>query len=163
MTSIQTILYATDFSAHSRPALQVARSLARQHGARLVLLNVMPDEVVTMQSLVLPADPRLHRRELETMRERIEGPDFKQAVEVHLRQGDPTTEIIEEAEEVGAGQLVVGSHGRAGLARLLMGSVATAVLRRARCPVLTVKDPPAPVLKPAARRTFACCSSLKSA
>jgi universal stress protein A len=121
----------------------MARSLARDHGARLVLLHVAPIAVVGDPSFVLPIDLRLYRRELVKMRDRLEGPDLSQPVTVQLREGDAAAEILQEAVEAGADLIVMGSHGRTGLGHLLLGSVAEAVLRRAPCPVLTVKNPPA--------------------
>ncbi len=58
-----------------------------------------------------------------------------------LLVGDPATAIAQAAEREGADLIVMGTHGRTGLTRLLMGSVAEAVVRKARCPVLTVKHP----------------------
>jgi len=60
-------------------------------------------------------------------------------VEHRLGEGDPATVILEVAEETGAGLIVMGTHGRTGLGRLVMGSVAEQVLRTAPCPVLTVR------------------------
>jgi nucleotide-binding universal stress UspA family protein len=58
-----------------------------------------------------------------------------------LVTGDPATSVVQAAEEEGADFIVVGSHGRTGLGRLLMGSVAEAIVRHAKCPVVTVKAP----------------------
>jgi len=62
-------------------------------------------------------------------------------MERRLEQGDATTEILRVAREESADLIVMGTHGRTGLGRLLMGSVAEQVMRRAPCPVLTVKSP----------------------
>jgi nucleotide-binding universal stress UspA family protein len=79
-------------------------------------------------------------------------------VEHHLREGDPATEILALAQEIGCDLIVIGTHGRTGVGRLLMGSVAEAVLRRAPCPVLTVKGLPAPVppVEAATREAVKC-------
>jgi nucleotide-binding universal stress UspA family protein len=58
-----------------------------------------------------------------------------------LLEGDPATTIVQTAEDENADFIVIGTHGRTGLTRLLMGSVAEAVVRRAKCPVLTIKQP----------------------
>jgi nucleotide-binding universal stress UspA family protein len=63
------------------------------------------------------------------------------SVESRVVEGDPTVAIVDLAREAGADIIVIGSHGRAGLSRLLMGSVAEQVVRNASCPVLTVKIP----------------------
>jgi nucleotide-binding universal stress UspA family protein len=62
-------------------------------------------------------------------------------VETRLLEGEPARTIVDLAREAGADLIVLGSHGRTGLDRLLMGSVAEHVVRKAGCPVLTVKSP----------------------
>jgi nucleotide-binding universal stress UspA family protein len=62
-------------------------------------------------------------------------------VERRLVIGDPALEILDEAQESKVDLIVMGTHGRSGLGRLLMGSVAESVVRKAACPVLTVKAP----------------------
>jgi nucleotide-binding universal stress UspA family protein len=103
------------------------------------LLHVTPNEVVLEGTIAAGIDPRADRDSLEVIRERLEGPDLKYPVEVRLARGWPATEILRVAEEVECGLIVMGTHGRTGLGRLLMGSEAEAVLRRAGCPVLVVK------------------------
>jgi nucleotide-binding universal stress UspA family protein len=61
--------------------------------------------------------------------------------EHHLITGDPATAVVQLAEEENVDMIVMGTHGRTGLSRLLMGSVAEAVVRKANCPVLTFKQP----------------------
>ena len=86
-------------------------------------------------------DLRFYQDALEEVRGRLDGPDLNNPVETRLRQGDAAEEILSSAEELGCDLIVMGTHGRSGLGRLLMGSVAESVLRKARCPVLTVKSP----------------------
>ena len=64
-------------------------------------------------------------------------------LEHRLEEGDPATMILNVAQETGAGLIVMGTHGRTGLERLLMGSVAEQVMRKAPCPVLTMRGTPA--------------------
>jgi nucleotide-binding universal stress UspA family protein len=71
----------------------------------------------------------------------MEIPDLKPPAERRLEEGDPATEICRVANEAGCELIAIGTHGRTGLGRLLMGSVAEQVVRRAPCPVLTVKAP----------------------
>jgi nucleotide-binding universal stress UspA family protein len=139
---IQTILYPTDFSEPSEAALSVARSFAHDQGARLIILHVAPVELAGGGPLV-PMDPRFYQDAIEEVRRRLNGSDLNYHVETRLRQGDAAEEILSLAAELGCDLIVMGSHGRSGLGRLLMGSVAEAVLRGARCPVLTVKVPQA--------------------
>jgi len=146
---VQVILHPTDFSECSELALQVARSLARDHGARLVVIHSIPSEVVIEGAVAAVEDPRVDRDALEKIRGRLDGPDLKYPVEVRLGHGDAGTEIPRVAGELGCGLIVMGTHGRTGLDRFLMGSVAEAVLRKAPCPVLAVKTPrPEPAATP---------------
>lgn len=147
MLPIRTILHATDFSTQSRTALGLARSLARDHGARLILLHVAPDPVDEGMLATVPMDPRYYHEALEELRAPLDGPDLKVPIEVRLRYGDPADEVLQEVEEFPCDLLVLGTHGRSGLSRLLMGSVAESVMRRATIPVLTVK-PAAQVAEP---------------
>ena len=68
-------------------------------------------------------------------------PDENVHVEHRLEEGDAAKRILEVAQEIQAGLIVMGTHGRTGLGRLLLGSVAEHVLRKATCPVLTVRVP----------------------
>ena len=136
----RVLLHPTDFSGCSEAALRVARALARDHGARLVVLYVAPLEVLADGTAVM-ADQRFDQDVLEEIRGRIEGPDLEFCVETLLGQGDPAAVILRVAREVRAGLIVMGTHGRTGLGRLLMGSVAETVLRGSRGPVLVVKAP----------------------
>jgi nucleotide-binding universal stress UspA family protein len=90
---------------------------------------------------VVPLDPRVDSDALEEVRRRVDGPDLKYPVETRRSRGDAAEEIIRTAGEPGCGLIVMGTHGRTGLARLLMGSVAESVLPRVDCPVLAVKAP----------------------
>jgi nucleotide-binding universal stress UspA family protein len=133
MLSIHTILHPTDFSARSGYALQLALSLARDHGARLVVLHVMPVPLVQ--------EKRLYREEMAGELNRLGAPDAQVRMEHRLEEGDAITQILRVARETGCDLIVMGTHGRTGLGRLLMGSVAEQVVRQASCPVLTVRAP----------------------
>ena len=118
----------------SEAALRVARSLARDHGARLVLLHVVPFDVFPSE-LAVPVDPRAYRdvpgggpRD-----PRWPGPQIPRGGPA--RPGDAAAEILRMAQEVGCDLIVMGTHGRTGLDRLLLGSVAESVLAKADCPV----------------------------
>jgi nucleotide-binding universal stress UspA family protein len=133
MLPIRAILHPTDFSERSGYAFQLACSLARDHGARLIVLHVMPVPLVQ--------EKRLYREEMAEELNRLGAPDAQVRVEHRLEEGDPATQILRVAQETTCDLIVLGSHGRTGLDRLLMGSVAEQVVRRASCPVLTVKAP----------------------
>jgi nucleotide-binding universal stress UspA family protein len=134
MGPIKTILYATDRSECSQAAFRVANALARDWGARLVILEVVPPPVVIYGP---PTESYLEqlRKELDQM----PVPDARIQVERRLVEGNPATEILRAAEETHCDVIIMGSHGRTGLSRLLLGSVAEAVLRQAVCPVLIMK------------------------
>lgn len=137
---IRTILHPTDFSPHSAAALRVARCLARDQGARLVLVHVVPSERlagVVSEGLM---DLELGREALAWVQREVDAADLKYPVENRLRRGDPVAEILDTAGDTGCDLIVMGSHGRSGLGRLVLGSVAEAVLRKAPCPVLTIKE-----------------------
>jgi nucleotide-binding universal stress UspA family protein len=137
---IRVILHPTDSSDGSGAALQVARSLARDRGARLVLLHVVP--LPTFPSDVAePVDPQAYRAVMEAVRAHLDGPDLKYPVETQLRQGDAANVILHLAQEVGSDLIVMGTQARTGLGRLLLGSVAESVLAKADCPVMVVKAP----------------------
>ena len=127
-----TIVHPTDFSDCSDVALRVARALACDHGARLILLHVV--SVIEVPHLDEPAtveDPEICRQTLEGMCECLDDADLKYPVTPLLKLGQSAVEILRTADETGCDLLVMGTHGRTGLGRLLMGSVAEQVLRRA--------------------------------
>jgi nucleotide-binding universal stress UspA family protein len=143
MFPLRTILHPTDFSESSAMALRLACSLARDHGARLVLLHVVPPPVVVFEA-GLVTEPGWDYPELINKLRDLATENPQVATEPHVVEGDPATEIVRLAGKVACDMVVMGTHGRTGLRRLLMGSVAESVLRKAPCPVLTVKHPAGP-------------------
>jgi universal stress protein A len=139
MNEVKTILCPTDFSENSELAFQMACRLARDYQARLVIVHVTPPPTVIYgDQVVLPPPPR----DLEPLREklrRVKPADTSIPTEHILAEGAEASEILNSADNVHADLIVMGTHGRTGLARLLLGSVAEAVLRKARCPVMTIK------------------------
>jgi nucleotide-binding universal stress UspA family protein len=151
MSKIETILHPTDFSANSDCAFRLAGSLARDLGARLILLHVQPAAFsVAEQGVPVPVAPIGDRDALWSKLKAQRAKDPAVTVEYQLRLGDVAEEIVRFAEDPGCNLIVIGTHGRTGLGRLLMGSVAEQVLRRAPCPVLTVKHA-SPEVKPPPR------------
>jgi nucleotide-binding universal stress UspA family protein len=147
MFPIRTILCPTDFSDHSEDAFQVACALARDYGARLIVLHVLyavkppgADGDAEQGGSPWPEDYQDSLRE-KLARLRSSYPAVR--LEHRLREGGAAEEILSMADEYRCDLIVMGTHGRTGLDRVLMGSVAEEVLRRARCPVLAVKHPPA--------------------
>jgi nucleotide-binding universal stress UspA family protein len=142
MTHIQTILHPTDFSDSSKSAYRVACALARDYGARLIVLHVAQPPVVIYDEAGRLLPHRTDYREA-AMRElaKLPLPGELVRVEHRLGGGEAAAEILRVARESGADLIVVGTQGRTGLARVLIGSVAEDVLREAPCPVLTVRQP----------------------
>jgi nucleotide-binding universal stress UspA family protein len=123
------ILHPTDFSDLSRHAFDVACALTRR-GGRVIVLHVVESVRVASEGYDEALDERL-RRFLP------DDPSIR--VEFQLCEGDPAEEILRMASTTRCDLIAVGTHGRTGLDRLLLGSVAEAVLRRATCPALIVK------------------------
>jgi nucleotide-binding universal stress UspA family protein len=140
MLSIHTILFPTDFSEHAQQAFSLACSLARDCGARLVVLHVAAPPV-GHEKLEAERNPSEYYGTLWNALRQLRAPEDNVPVEHRLEEGDPTAEILRVANETKAGLIVIGTHGRTGLSRLLMGSIAEHVMRHAPCPVLTVKTP----------------------
>lgn len=134
MLPIRTILHVTDFSEPANNAFQVACSLARSCQARLIVLHVVPPVLTSYP----PMPPEWYDRELEQLN-RIQAPDPQIHLEHRLENGDPVKEILRAAQENGCDLIVMGTHSRSGIGRLVLGSVAEYVVRHAHCPVVTVK------------------------
>lgn len=144
MLTIESILHPTDFSQPSDYAFRLAHSLARDHGSRLIVLHVVATlgpELATFGEATTELEPESYQRKLWAELRQVQPKDPAVRVEHRLAEGDPAKEIVRAAVEAGCGLIVMATHGRSGLQRLLMGSVAEEVLRHAPCPVLTVKSP----------------------
>ena len=140
MLHLGTILHPTDFSPLSDNAFQLACSLARDHGGRVIVLHVAVPPVIGPGGGVLPP-PGGDWEALDRQLQMIQPSDPDVPVEYRLEGGDPAAEILRVARESHCDLIVLGSHGRTGLARLLMGSVADQIVRKAHCLVLVVKAP----------------------
>jgi universal stress protein A len=137
LRTIERVLAATDFSLCSLAALEYAEELARKFGAVLLLLHAtgapsMPAEVHERSG---EAAARALTRSVERLRE------HGLSVRGFLRPGSAAEEIVRTAKLEHASLIVMGTHGRTGITRVLMGSVAERVVREAACPVLTVGLP----------------------
>lgn len=144
MTPIRAILYPTDFSPQADCAFPLACALARDYGARLVVLHVKPPWPAGLADLdAAPREPLVQSASLREQLGRLRPKDPSVRMERVLGQGEAATEILAFARELACDLIVMGTHGRTGLSRLLMGSVAEQVLRNASCPVVTVRAPAA--------------------
>lgn len=137
---LHRILVPIDFSECSRKALQYAASFARQFQAELMLLHVVELPVVTG----LPAEPMLPEMEAPEDTAAELGAWAKQSgvagAKAVVSTGPAYAEIVDTADEGNVDLIVIGTHGRRGLAHLLMGSTAEKVMREAPCPVLVVRE-----------------------
>jgi nucleotide-binding universal stress UspA family protein len=150
MINVKKILYATDFSSYSNQAYFHAIALAESHGASLSILFVYAPSSGTPDASGGSVEGRQHWRDLL---QQIRPVNEKIPVHHVVLEGDPATEIVRYAADAGMDLIVMGTHGRTGLERLLMGSVAEKVMREALCSVLVVKLPkgvPAPEQREAA-------------
>ncbi len=141
MAAFGHILVATDFSETSRGAIDVACELASDSGAALTLVHTCEVPVYTE----VPVPPDVMVPIVDGARARLEDlvrslqPACPRAKAI-TRVGVPWEQILAAAEEVGADLIVLGTHGRRGLAHALIGSVAERVVRLAPVPVLTVRS-----------------------
>ena len=147
MIKLDRILVPTDFSDFSRPAMLYGCAIAARFGAELHLLHVVPDPAMLV--------PEAAAFSVETMQAQSESlgkgaqetlqqlpPDNwenEKPVVREVRVGAAFMEIIDYARENEIDLIVIGTHGRSGLMHVLMGSVAERIVRKAPCPVLTVK------------------------
>jgi nucleotide-binding universal stress UspA family protein len=147
--SIKKILCPVDFSESSDHALQYALALAEAYGAELRLLHVVEVPASAVAGGPVGA-PVLSIDNLEAFQKscgehlaRVAGKASEQYgnVTYHLSSGVPFLGIIQSAKAENVDLIVAGTHGRTGLAHALIGSVAEKLVRKAPCPVLTVKHP----------------------
>ena len=137
--NVETILCPVDFSESSKAAVEYAGALARESDARLILLHVVENPLAYDTTFSGPAPTEKELEEAEQQFRTLSPALAEQRCEHRTVQGDPAPSIIRTAEEENADLIVVGTHGRTGLARLLMGSVAEEVVRKATCDVLVVR------------------------
>ncbi len=137
----KNILCPYDYSENSNVALSYASALARESSATVHLLHVTqlitPTDTGFGGYAPAPIDMGLLQQELEKITPVGEGLECKRDVRI----GAASASILAYAKENEIDIIVMGTHGRTGLTRLLMGSVAEAVVRGAECPVITVKQP----------------------
>ena len=140
------ILVPTDFSPPSDAALACARTVATQFGASLHLLHVAEDPYRALYSNeVFVAEVEGVRADLvndasRRMKQQLTAADDERSVTVEAIIGTAATSIVEYAEGHGIDLIVMGTHGRSGMSKVLMGSVAERVVRTAPCPVLTIRE-----------------------
>lgn len=145
MAAFQNILVSVDLEEASDRVLDVALGLASKLGARLNVLHVyslpvynLPDGSYVPTAEVANSVAEAARKQLDATVARYS--DRGVTVSGILRNGSPQVEISNVANEIGADLIVMGTHGRGALGRVLLGSVAQAVVRSATQPVLTIRN-----------------------
>ncbi|HEY2893576.1 MAG TPA: universal stress protein [Pirellulales bacterium] len=141
------ILFATDFSPASDAALRYATALARDSGALLLIAHVEEVPTPYLGGEMYFTQPEYPNPEIKKMLDAVVPPDKSVRFEHRLVMGIAADDIARLADEEKADLIVIGTHGRTGLSRVLMGSVAESVMRMATCPVLTIKAPSHPHAK----------------
>ena len=146
MSNYDTIIVPYDFSEHAKAALTTAEDLARRLESNLHLVHVvqLPDFAYGAgPGMAIPPHMDLEvleKRAMESLSEVVAKVDIPGKVEPHVSQGSDVSERLKEtATELGADLIVMGTHGRTGLAHVFLGSIAERTLRGAPCPVLTVR------------------------
>ncbi|HUE17897.1 MAG TPA: universal stress protein, partial [Planctomycetaceae bacterium] len=129
------ILVPIDWEERSNRAFQLASSLARENDAELVVLFAVP-----LAAVMYGPPPASYLDHLLEELHGIRPSDPKTRVQYRLVEGNAAAAILRAAKELHCDLIVMGTHGRTGLSRLLMGSVAEEVVRKAPCLVLTVKS-----------------------
>ena len=148
MIDLHRILVPIDFSKHSQNALNYAVAFAEKFGAEIYLLNVVQDlalfipDAVTAVPPISPPVEQLTAAARSALNDAIlKMPLQNIPHQAEVREGTPFYEIIQFAKEKSIDLIVMGTHGHSGLVHVLLGSVTEKVVRKAPCPVLTVRDP----------------------
>ena len=155
---IKKILYATDLSQNARYAFGYAVSLANRHDAKITVLHVVEELSSFAQSIVVDmlGEKRLaeikqdkEKEVVSSLRARLEEfcddvrhkqPECPFVIDtINVVTGHPVDQIVRQAEKIDADLVVIGSHGRGGLADVTLGSTSRRVLRRCAMPVLVVR------------------------
>jgi nucleotide-binding universal stress UspA family protein len=142
--NIKSILFPTDFSSYNDAALKLASTLTAEAKATLYILHVHDVQSVSAAMGEFSyLDAPTWREQLRDAENQLAGvvPSAEVQYQHECLTGNPVVEILKFAESHGVDLIVMASHGRTGLSRLLMGSIAEGVMRKARCPVLVVKQP----------------------
>lgn len=149
MGLIERVLFPTDFSKYSDYALDYALDFAEKYGAELIILHVAspPAYPMSPETFIPDYSPEKIAEQIEReaeekidqmIKERVKG---RVACRKIVLTGTAFKEIVDTVKELGVNLIVMATHGRTGLSYVFMGSVAEKVVRKATCPVLTIKHP----------------------
>jgi len=148
MIDLHRILIPTDFSKFSQIALGYASAFAEKFSAELYLLHVIQDLAVFIPDMITVAPPSVPTVEQMTKAvqdafDRLIKDNRLERFPIHrdVREGTPFYEIVHYGKEQNIDLIIMGTHGHTGLTHMLLGSVTEKVVRKAPCPVLTVRHP----------------------
>jgi nucleotide-binding universal stress UspA family protein len=144
--NIKNILCPIDYSVYSEMALKYAIEFAEKYQAKLYLMHVLDIRVYDINEPDLYNVNIVDSETIDKLRERLlrcvsEDTKGRISVEAIIIQGVPFAEIIKASRDYKIDLIVIGTHGRTGLSHAIMGSVAEKVVRKAPCPVLTIRHP----------------------
>jgi len=140
---LKTILHPTDYDEPSNLALRYAVELAHDYKADLIVLHsvaTLGPEKLTYGEAISGKQPEAFRQRLWEEIHQIRSPDPEVTLEYVLSEEDPVSAIVHLANQRNCDLIVLGSHGKHGWKRLVEGSTAELVVRRASCPVLVIKN-----------------------
>ncbi len=138
---LNKLLVPFDFSKHSDTALELAASLAATCDGQLLIVHVKEPLAVHQTDSKFPVEPYGDLDQLRSSLENVKPNDSTVQHQHWLFVGDVVDNLLTFAAEQDVDMIVMGTHGRTGFARAVVGSIADGVLRQASCPVLTVKHP----------------------
>ena len=147
MVRLRKVLFPTDLSEPAEAGWTHALVFAKEFGAEIVLLHVVAEPPRLAEAYEMGFTPDRFVQAVSEEARRLmadmiaKAADWKVPITPQVRRGVEFREIIEAARDHEADLIVMGTHGRTGLAHALLGSVAEKVVRKAPCPVLTVKHP----------------------
>jgi nucleotide-binding universal stress UspA family protein len=135
--SDRKILVPIDFSANSKESLEYASAFAKDYDAELLIVHVMDSAIENLDGI----QPVEAMEGIDAALRDVKPTDETIPYSHRMLEGPPADTILKTAEEENVEMIVMGTHGRSGFKRLVMGSVAEAVVRKAPCPVLTLRQP----------------------
>jgi universal stress protein A len=144
---ISKVLVPIDFSDYSKSALKYAVSFVKHFGARLILVYVVEPVIYppdfSMGQIAIPSmDLEMDKRAMEEL-DKLAEQEIPSEIKVKsiVKTGKPFIEIIETADEQDVDLIIIATHGHTGMEHILFGSTAEKVVRKAPCPVLTLREP----------------------
>ncbi|MEE9487642.1 MAG: universal stress protein [Candidatus Brocadiales bacterium] len=147
MVNIKRILCPVDYSVSSSEAMKYAAHIAGEEGAKVYLIHVIDVRSYGHESPLDLEMPKPSQENVDRMKKELVEDLFQEKggkgveVEAMVVMGKPVEEILKAAKEQKIDMIVMGTHGRTGIPHVIVGSVAENVIRKAPCPVLTVRQP----------------------